>query len=192
MSWLVEAAALKGTEQRKRNYQDKSNSAKGTCCPWWSQAGTPRHRPCPPSPAEHTELDPSPVRPLWLPAAGPGPALCLQSWGQAGNLSPIWQLPPAPSFLSLSLTSYRFLLSHAAAFSYFLSLLARYGFPPSFHSLPFHVFHHFFFSGSFDVFDASFASGHSRKAAVPLWHPEETPCLKCCQGAAPTATIITG
>lgn len=131
-----------------------------------SQAGTPRHRTCSFSPALHTQLQPCLVRAFCLPAAGPGPrgltcasrargrqetSLLSGSCHQLSHFSPSHSLPIDFACLTLQLFPISFLCSLVMA--------------SSFHSLLFHVFHHF--SGSFEP---SFASGHSRKAAVPLWH----------------------
>lgn len=73
----------------------------------------------------------------------PEAAMCLQSTGQAGNLSPIWQLPPALPFLP-PLTHF-LLISPVLRCSFFLfPFSARSLWLPSLNSLLFHVFHHFF------------------------------------------------
>lgn len=67
--------------------------------------------------------------------------------------------------ISLPLTHF-LLISPVLTLQLFpISFLCSLVMASSFNSLLFHVFHHF--SGSFEP---SFASGHSRKAAVPLWH----------------------
>lgn len=131
-----------------------------------SQTGAPRHRTCSFSPAQHTQLQPCLVRALCHPAAGPGRrglTCASRAWGrqetsllsgsrhQLSHFSPSHSLPIDFSCLTLQLFPISFLCSLVMA--------------SSFNSLLFHVFHHF--SGSFEP---SFASGHSRKAAVPLWH----------------------
>lgn len=125
---------------------------------------------CSLSPAQHSELQPCPVRPFSLPAAGPGPAGCHVPAEHGAGRKPLSYLAAATSSpISLPLTHF-LLISPVSHCSFFLfPFSARSLWLPSFHSLLFHVFHHFF-SGSFDLFDASFASGHSGEAAVPLWH----------------------